>query len=191
VFTRSGATWTQQAYLKASNTDGLDAFGVSVTVDGDTIVVGAHGEDSNATGVNGNQADNSNSQAGAAYVFVSESDMSISIKGLPNPLTVGSQLTYQLRIRNAGPGTATGVTAVLTLSPSETFVSATSACSHAAGVVTCTIARAIQAGAGATPSVTVTENQAGLIQTTATVSSNLADLNPANNTATERTRVLP
>lgn len=70
VFVRSGTTWTQQAYLKASNTARSDLFGAVVAVSGDTIVVGAPGEDSSATGVNGNQADNSADFAGAAYVFV-------------------------------------------------------------------------------------------------------------------------
>jgi trimeric autotransporter adhesin len=71
VFVRTGTTWTQQAYLKASNTEvGDDSFGISVAVSGDTVVVGAQQEDSNATGVNGDQADNSASFAGAAYVFV-------------------------------------------------------------------------------------------------------------------------
>ncbi len=60
----------QQAYLKASNTDSGDWFGWSVAVSGDTVVVGAYLEDSNATGVNGNQADNSAGNSGAAYVFV-------------------------------------------------------------------------------------------------------------------------
>ena len=69
VFTRSGATWSQQAYLKASNTEVGDEFGVSVAVAGDTVVVGANGEDSNATGVGGNEADNNAPTAGAAYVF--------------------------------------------------------------------------------------------------------------------------
>jgi hypothetical protein len=69
VFTRSGVTWTQQAYLKASNPDMSDGFGISVALSGDTVVVGAHGEDSNATGVNGSQADNSASASGAAYLF--------------------------------------------------------------------------------------------------------------------------
>ncbi|HEX8999364.1 MAG TPA: hypothetical protein VGB07_05660, partial [Blastocatellia bacterium] len=69
VFTRSGGVWTQQAYLKASNTDAIDQFGYSVAVSGDTVVVGALAETSNATGVNGNQMDNSTFQAGAAYVF--------------------------------------------------------------------------------------------------------------------------
>jgi hypothetical protein len=49
----------QQAYLKASNTDAWDWFGSSVAVSGDTVVVGAFNEDSNATGVNGDQSDNS------------------------------------------------------------------------------------------------------------------------------------
>jgi hypothetical protein len=70
VFVRSGTGWTQQAYLKASNTDVGDFFGGSVAVSGDTVVVGAREEASNATGVNGNQADNSSPSAGAAYVFV-------------------------------------------------------------------------------------------------------------------------
>ncbi len=70
IFTRSGSTWTQQAYLKASNAETLDWFGKALALDGDTLVVGATGEDSNATGINGNQSDNSASSAGAAYVFV-------------------------------------------------------------------------------------------------------------------------
>jgi hypothetical protein len=70
VFVRSGKDWSQQAYLKASNTGQHDFFGESVAVSGDTVVVGASYEASNGTGVNGNQADNSASSAGAAYVFV-------------------------------------------------------------------------------------------------------------------------
>jgi FG-GAP repeat len=70
VFVRTGTTWTQQAYLKASNTESDDQFGHSVAVSGDTVVIGAPYEDSNATGVNGNQSDESATWAGAAYVFV-------------------------------------------------------------------------------------------------------------------------
>ena len=71
LFTRAGATWAQQAYFKGSNTGEYDEFGSSVGLsrDGRTLVVGARGEDSNARGANGNQADNSVDEAGAAYVF--------------------------------------------------------------------------------------------------------------------------
>jgi hypothetical protein len=57
-------------YLKASNTDPFDLFGtVSLSADGQTLAVGATGEDSAATGVNGDQSDNSAPGRGAAYVF--------------------------------------------------------------------------------------------------------------------------
>ena len=71
VFTRSGTVWSQQAYVKASNTGAGDSFGASVSLssDGNTLAVGAYREDSNATGVGGNQADNSATDAGAVYVF--------------------------------------------------------------------------------------------------------------------------
>ncbi len=69
VFTRSGGTWTQQAYLKASNTEATDWFGRSVAISGDTIVIGAPNESSAATGVNGDQTSNAAHGSGAAYVF--------------------------------------------------------------------------------------------------------------------------
>jgi hypothetical protein len=71
VFTQSAGVWSQQAYLKASNTGAGDLFGAMVTLsnDGNTLAVGARQEASNATGINGNQANNSAPNAGAVYVF--------------------------------------------------------------------------------------------------------------------------
>jgi FG-GAP repeat protein len=71
LFTRSGGKWTAGAYIKGDNTDAGDEFGSAVAISGDghTMVFGAHQEDSAARGVNGNQADNSASDSGAAYVF--------------------------------------------------------------------------------------------------------------------------
>ncbi len=71
LFTREGGSWKQQAYIKASNTDPHDEFGGSVDLsrDGNTLAVGARLEDSSATGINGNQEDNSSSNSGAVYVF--------------------------------------------------------------------------------------------------------------------------
>jgi hypothetical protein len=61
---------TSIGYVKASNTDAQDAFGyrLQLSQDGNTLVVSAF-EGSDATGVNGNQADNSSSVSGAVYVF--------------------------------------------------------------------------------------------------------------------------
>ncbi|HQZ81738.1 MAG TPA: FG-GAP repeat protein [Pyrinomonadaceae bacterium] len=59
VFTRSGTTWTQQSELNASDGAAGDAFGFSVSIDGNTAIVGAH---QHTVGGNANQ--------GSAYVFV-------------------------------------------------------------------------------------------------------------------------
>ena len=52
IFSKSGSTWSQDAYLKASNTERSDKFGTAVSVSGDglTVLVGATGEDSATTG---------------------------------------------------------------------------------------------------------------------------------------------
>ena len=72
VFTRSGASWSQQSYVKASNSGADDQFGRSVALssDGNTLAVGASGEDSNATGIDGDQSNNSAGFSGAVYVFI-------------------------------------------------------------------------------------------------------------------------
>ena len=69
VFVRQGSGWRQQAYLKAPNAEANDLFGHSVAIDGDTLVAGSRCEDSAASTVNGNMADNSLDCAGAAYVY--------------------------------------------------------------------------------------------------------------------------
>jgi hypothetical protein len=69
VFRRTGTTWQQEAYLKASNVDTGDLFGASVALSGDTLAVGAYLEDSAARGVNGDAADNGATASGAVYVF--------------------------------------------------------------------------------------------------------------------------
>jgi len=71
LFTRRGATWSQQQFVKPASNEAFDEFGGSLALsrDGRTLVVGAKGEDGGAAGVNGNQNDNSVDEAGAAYIF--------------------------------------------------------------------------------------------------------------------------
>jgi hypothetical protein len=58
VFTRTGSTWTQQAKLLASDGTTGDSFGGGVCISGDTVLIGAGGDDDNGN------------DAGAAYVFI-------------------------------------------------------------------------------------------------------------------------
>jgi hypothetical protein len=59
VFTRSGTVWSQQQKLTASDGAASDQFGVSVSVNGNTVVISAN-----------TKAVGANSAQGAAYVFV-------------------------------------------------------------------------------------------------------------------------
>ncbi len=59
VFVRSGSTWSEEAKLMASDAEGEDFFGSSVSLDGDRALVGATLDDT-AAGID----------AGSAYVFV-------------------------------------------------------------------------------------------------------------------------
>ncbi len=73
IFTQGKGIWTQRISGGASNADPNDNFGGgSVALSGRTMAAGAIGESSNATGVNGNQGDNSESASGAAYVYTIE-----------------------------------------------------------------------------------------------------------------------
>ena len=110
-------TWTQQAYLKASNANIRDQFGFSVAISGDTIVVGADLEDSNASGIDGDQDDNSATFAGAVYVFTRNG-------------TVWSQQAY-LKASNTDGGDVFG--SAVAISGDTLVVSAPEECSNANG----------------------------------------------------------
>ena len=60
VFTRTGATWTQQQKLTASDGANGDQFGTSIAISGDTIIVSAPGDD---------LVDGSLQNEGSAYVY--------------------------------------------------------------------------------------------------------------------------
>ncbi len=61
LFTEVSGVWSQKAKLTASDGAANDEFGISVAVDGDTIVVGAHQDDDNGD------------LSGSAYVFTRDS----------------------------------------------------------------------------------------------------------------------
>jgi hypothetical protein len=70
VFTRAGAQWTQDAYIKASDVDSSDYFGGALALDerGETLAVSARFEDGSAAGVSGT-SDEALPGAGATFLF--------------------------------------------------------------------------------------------------------------------------
>ena len=120
VFTREGENWLQQAYVKASNPGAADLFGSSVVLsgDGNTLAVAAHFESSAATGVNGDENDDSIPQAGAVYVFTRTGNtwsQQAYIKaantgraGVQDELGDGDQFGYALALSTDGDTLAVG-----------------------------------------------------------------------------------
>ena len=76
VFRRDATNnWSQQAYLKAAISDAEDEFGksLSLSADGNSLLIGALKEDSSANGIGGDASDNNAMDSGAAYLFSRDS----------------------------------------------------------------------------------------------------------------------
>lgn len=71
IYDNQGDPWSLTNYVKASNTRANDTFGrtLALSADGSTLAVAATGEDSNATGVGGNQENNDSLNSGAVYLY--------------------------------------------------------------------------------------------------------------------------
>ena len=71
LYRRDDGFWSQQAYIKATNSDVEDYFGsaLAISADGSVLAVGSPGEDSNNSGFGGAGEDNSASGSGAVYLY--------------------------------------------------------------------------------------------------------------------------
>lgn len=71
LFRRTDGRWWEESYIKSANSGSQHFFGYSIALSGDAsvLVVGAYGEPSDATGINGDESDSSGRNVGAAYVF--------------------------------------------------------------------------------------------------------------------------
>jgi uncharacterized repeat protein (TIGR01451 family) len=126
-----------------------------------------------------------------------QADLAVTKTDSPDPVAARGQLTYTVTVRNDGPASATGVTLVDTL-PDVTFVSATptqGSCARAGkgkadGTLTCDLG-ALAVGQATIVTIVVSPPREGTITNIATVRANEPDADRTDNTATERTTVLP
>jgi uncharacterized protein DUF11 len=129
---------------------------------------------------------------------MSLTDLHVHLSDSPDPVGAGTQLTYTVGAHNHGaPNTAYGSKAVLTLPADVTFASASTGCTHSAGVVTCALGEiAPNATASATVTVDVPANLVYVnggpkdVTASATVSHDGGDSDTGNNTQTATTRVV-
>ena len=106
-------------------------------------------------------------------------DLAVSQSVAPNPVVVGSNLTYTIVITNRGPSAASSLVLSDALPASVTFVSASSGC----GATGCNLGT-LASGGNMTVTITATAGAQGVLTNTVSVSSSATDLNLANNTAT-------
>lgn len=122
VFRRAFGAWSQQAYVKASNTEPGDAFGFSVGLspEGTVLAVGAPKEDSDADGVGGDDDSNEAIDAGAVYLFALESE--------------GWRQTTYVKASNPAADSAFGFSVDLSANALDLVVGAASENSEATGL---------------------------------------------------------
>lgn len=123
-------------------------------------------------------------------------DLAVVVTGPTDPVAVGQDLTYQVKVTNNGPLDATGVVLTDTLPANVTFVSANAdtgaSPTQASGTVTDAIGT-LASGASVTVTIVVTPTTSAppSITNTVKVSATQDDPNTSNNTATLDTDVFP
>jgi uncharacterized repeat protein (TIGR01451 family) len=122
---------------------------------------------------------------------VDPADLSLSKSDSPDPVVENALLTYTLEVDNGGPDPATTVVVSDDL-PSQVDPISTDAsvgnCEIQGKKVSCELGT-LDSGASATVTIEVRAKKAGLITNTASVESNVADPQGANNEESENTTV--
>ena len=126
-------------------------------------------------------------------------DLAVTVTDSPDPVRLGSLVTYTITVVNNGPATATGVVVTDTM-PNLIEVNPATAsqgtCTQQLSsdfstlTITCALGT-LNNAATATVTVTGFTFQLGPLTNTVSVSAAQSDLSPANNTATEVTTVIP
>ena len=119
-------------------------------------------------------------------------DLAVTQSDAPDPIIVGNNLTYTITVANHGSIDATGVTLTDNLPGSVNFVSANPSQGICSGTtsISCNLGGMVKQ-ANATVTIMVTTTLTGQLSNTASVTANEADINPANDSATQLTSVVP
>ena len=116
----------------------------------------------------------------------------VRISDAPDPVGVGSNLTYSITVSNAGPSGATAIALTNLLPAGVSFVSMSASqgnCNHSGGQVNCAL-NALANGGAAVVTVIVSPVATATLTNHAFASAAEFEPNPADNTAIELTTVL-
>lgn len=148
--------------------------------------------------VSGNEADPvlGNNTASTTTTVSPSSDLGLTLTATPNPVLVGTNLTYVMTVTNAGPSDATNVIVTNTLPAGVSLVSVTPSqgtSTQLGNTISTNLGSILGNGSSATVTIVVTPTPAAAVNITdsASVSSDVADPNSSNNSATVTVRVNP
>ncbi len=116
-------------------------------------------------------------------------DVAVTITNEEDRPGLGEEFTYQLTVENNGPHTAADVVLTQTLPAGVTVVSATAPCVAADEIVTCGLGD-LDAGDVLMVNVVASHTEPGPLLSSVTVTSDTADPNSSNNSASQLTTVL-
>jgi uncharacterized repeat protein (TIGR01451 family) len=135
----------------------------------------------------------SGESATIATSVLAAADLSVSLDEGPAPALAGGDLTYTITVANAGPNTAGDVVATLPLAPGASFVSASTgvgSVSDSGGEVVADLGN-LAVNTPVTVTVVLQATAVGELTETASVSGDVIDSNPADETATVTTEINP
>ena len=172
-----------------SYTGGTVAAGATCTISVDVTGTTA-GQFVNTTGVLTSSLGNSGTASDTLTIVTPAADLSISKIASPNPTEAGQTLTYSVTVSNAGPFDATNVVVTDTLPAGTTFISTSGCAEDPNGIPTCTVGTIVAGGSAQyTITTTVDPGATGTLTNTISVTSDIADPNPGNNSASEETTI--
>lgn len=127
---------------------------------------------------------------GAYEIVATDADLAVSIDDAPDPVLVGGEVTYTVRVTNNGPAAASLVIARAAIPAGLTFAtgSGSAACAESGGVVECALGD-LGPGNSVEAAIVATAARNGQAQVTVEVSAFEVDNDPSNDSATATTTV--
>jgi uncharacterized repeat protein (TIGR01451 family) len=116
---------------------------------------------------------------------VPTANLGLTMSATPNPVLTGQNLTYAIKLTNAGPDAASNAKIINPLPQNTSYVSSNTTqgtCAVATGTLTCNLG-SLAANASASVNLLVTSKVAGTITNSASASATESDPDTSNNTA--------
>ncbi len=165
----------------------ISSTNANITVEATSSAAGNFDVEASVTTTKTDSNEDNNSDT-VSVTIKPKSDIAVSLSDSSDPIYAGNNLTYTITVKNNGPSDASNIKIEDTLPSGISFISASTGCSEAAGVVTCDIA-SLAKGVSTSVQVVIKPSVPETITNKVTVSATEFDPVITNNSASEDTVV--